>query len=287
MRRFGFVKRAVPLALIGVSLAAAATADVTIKGSDTVLPLSQKAAEVYLDRHKDASITVIGGGSGVGLAALIDGTCDIAQASRPIKTKEKRQAKAKGIDPTRTVIARDAITVVVHPDNPVKKLTVAQIGDIFSGKITNWKQVGGPDMEIVVYSRESSSGTYAFFREHVLDGLEYASSALLAPATGAIVQSVSQTKGAIGYIGMAYMNPSVAALAVAAEEGGDYVDPSMATAADGSYPIARELFYYTNGDPAGEVKAFVDFILSPEGQKIVQEVGYVPLAATGEDAPKS
>jgi phosphate transport system substrate-binding protein len=265
------------LAIGALLVAAPVWAGVVIKGSDTVLPLSQKEAEVYLNKNKDASITVIGGGSGVGIAAMIDGTCDIAQASRRIKTKEKRQAEKNGINPVETVIAKDAITVVVHPDNPVKKLTIEQIGDIFSGVITNWKEVGGPDKPIVAYSRESSSGTYAFFRSRVLGGKEYTSAALLAPATGAIVQSVSQTPAAIGYIGMAYLTKDVSALAVADGEDADYVEATSATAADGTYPVARDLYYYTNGEPKGEVKKYLDFVLSPKGQKIVAEVGYVPV----------
>ncbi len=267
------------LALMAAGLVAAgpALAGVVIKGSDTILPLSQKEAEVFMNQNKDASITVIGGGSGVGLAALIDGTCDIAQASREIKTKEKRQAKAKGVAPVETVIGKDAITVVVNPKNPVKKLTRAQIGDIFTGAVNNWKEVGGPDLAIVVYSRESSSGTYAFFREHVLEGKEYTANALLAPATGAIVQSVSQTPGAIGYIGMAYLTDSVHALAVAQDKDAPYIEATMATAADGSYPIARDLYYYTNGEPKGEAKSYLEFVLSPQGQKLVRDVGYVPV----------
>lgn len=270
-------RRWINLVFAGVIAAGPALAGVVVKGSDTVLPLSQKEAEVYLQKDKAASVAIIGGGSGVGLAALIDGTCDIAQSSRPIKSKETRQAKQKGVNPVETVVAKDALTVIVHPSNPVKKLTVQQIGDIFTGVITNWKDVGGPQKSIVVYSRESSSGTYAFFREHVLANKEYTSAALLAPATGAIVQSVSQTEGAIGYVGMAYLTPSVTALEVAAEAGKPYVPASTANALDGSYPIARELFYYTNGQPKGEAKAFIDFILSPEGQKLVEDVGYVPV----------
>lgn len=274
--------RSLAFILLLAVAASPAAADVVIKGSDTVLPLSQKAAEVYLQAHKDASITVIGGGSGVGIASMIDGTCSIAQSSRPMKTKEKKQAEQSGIHPTETVIALDALTVIVHPDNPVRALTLKQIGDIFAGEITNWKEVGGPDRNIVTYSRESSSGTYAFFRKHVLDGREYSQAALLAPATGAIVQSVSQTEGAIGYIGMAYMTSGIVALEVAPEDGKPAVAPSLETVADGSYSIARELFYYTNGKPQGEVKEFVDFLLSPKGQKLVSEVGYVP-ARTKKD----
>jgi phosphate transport system substrate-binding protein len=260
-----------------VTLACQAKAAVVVKGSDTILPLSQKEAEVFMEKDKKASITVIGGGSGVGLAALIDGTCDIAQASRPIANKETRQAKQKGVNPVETTIGKDALTVIVHPTNPVNQLTIQQIGDIFTGKITNWKAVGGPDTPIVVYSRESSSGTYTFFREHVLQNKEYAASALLAPATGAIVQSVSQTDGAIGYIGMAYLADQVKALEVAGAPGQPFIKPTPATALDGSYPIARALYYYTNGNPNGAAKAFIDFVLSPEGQKLIQDIGYVPI----------
>jgi phosphate transport system substrate-binding protein len=273
--------RTILMILVATLVAAGpALAGVVIKGSDTVLPLSQKEAEVYLQQNAAVSIAVIGGGSGVGIAALIDGTCDIAQASREIKSKEKRQAKQKGVDALETVIARDGITVVVHPDNPVNQLTVEQIGRIFTGEITNWKDVGGENLPIVVYSRESSSGTYAFFREHVLGNKEYTSAALLAPATGAIVQSVSQTKGAVGYIGMAYMTDGIKALAVAQTAAGPFVEATPAAAGDGSYPIARDLYYYTNGEPKGDAKAFLDFVLSPEGQKLVQDVGYVPVKPT-------
>ncbi len=253
-----------------------AQSGVVIKGSDTCLPISQKTAEAYLKEHKQASITVIGGGTGVGIAALIDGTCDIAQASRDIKSKETRQAKQKGVSPVETVIALDALTVIVHPSNPVKALTIEQLGNIFTGAVTNWKDVGGPDKRIVVYSRESSSGTYAFFREHVLGGKEFSSGALLAPATGAIVQSVSQTEGAIGYIGMAYMTRGVSAVPVARDAASKPVEATIETAGSGDYPIARELYFYTNGKPKGETKAFIDFILSPEGRKIITEAGYVP-----------
>lgn len=266
------------LAIIAaLAVALPAQAGVVIKGSDTVLPLSQKEAEVFMKEHKGASITIIGGGSGVGIASLIDGTCDIAQSSRDIKSKETRQAKQKGVNPVETVIALDALTVVVHPSNPVQSLTIAQLGNIFSGAITNWKDVGGPDKAIVVYSRESSSGTYAFFREHVLSGKEFSAAALLAPATGAVVQSVSQTEGAIGYIGMAYLTNGVRALSVAKDAASKPVAASLETAESGAYPIARELYYYTNGTPKGETKTFIDFILSPAGRKIIEETGYVPV----------
>jgi len=246
------------------------------KGSDTVLPLAQKEAEVFMSKHPEHSITVVGGGSGVGLAALIDGTTDIANASRGIKTKEKRLARKGGIKPVEHVIARDALSVIVHPANPISKLTITQLERIFTGDIKTWKDVGGPPKPIVLYSRDSSSGTYVFFKAKVLHKREYAPTALLQPSNGAIVQAVSQTEGAIGYVGLAYLTKHVKALAVAEEED-VYVAPTMETAKKGTYPVTRALYMYTTGAPKGLVKLFLDFILSPDGQKIVEEVGYVPV----------
>ncbi len=185
-----------------------------IKGSDTVLPIAQQTAERFMNQHPDARVTVTGGGTGVGISALMDNTTDIAMASRPIKFSEKMKIKAAGEELAEVLIAYDALAVVVHPSNPVKQLTRQQLEDIFRGKITNWKQVGGDDRKIVVYSRETSSGTYEFFKESVLKNKNYMSSSLSMPATGAIIQSVSQTKGAIGYVGLAYVSPRIKTLAV-------------------------------------------------------------------------
>jgi phosphate transport system substrate-binding protein len=251
--------------------------NIKIKGSDTVLPLSQKEAEVFMKSNKDASITVIGGGSGVGIAALIDGTTDICQSSRKMKIDEKQKLLDAGKSPKEVIIAYDALSVIVNPDNKVSQLTREQLEGIFTGKITNWKDVGGTDEKIVAYSRESSSGTYEFFKEHVLNKKNYGSSVLLMPATGAIVQSVSQTKGAIGYIGLAYMEKSAKALKVSFDNGKTYVEPTVEGAKNKTYPITRPLYYYYLSTMEKTVKPFVDFILSPDGQKIVSEVGYVPL----------
>ena len=180
-----------------------------IKGSDTVLPVAQQTAERFMALNPNARVTVTGGGTGVGISALLDGTTDIAMASRPIKFSEKMKVKAAGKEVEEVIVAYDALAVVVHPSNPVKQLTRQQLEDIFRGKITNWKQVGGDDRKIVVYSRETSSGTYEFFKESVLKNKNYMSSSLSMPATGAIIQSVSQTKGAIGYVGLAYLSPRV------------------------------------------------------------------------------
>lgn len=248
-----------------------------LKGSDTVLPLAQKEAETYMKANKMAKITITGGGSGVGLAALVDNTTDIAMASRRIKMDEKMKLQDAGRAYKEVVIAYDALSVIVNPSNKVTQLTREQLEGIFTGKIKNWKDVGGDDLQIVVYSRESSSGTYEFFKEHVLNKKNYASSVLSMPATGAIVQSVSQTKGAIGYIGLAYMDKQVKALKVSYDKGKTYVAPSMAAAKDKSYPVVRPLYYYYLSTVEKNVKPFVDYVLSAEGQKIVEQVGYVPL----------
>lgn len=252
-------------------------AQVTIKGSDTVLPLSQQEAEEYMKAHPDASITVVGGGSGVGISALIDGTTDIAMASRDLKTEEKLKLSERKKDVKEVIIAYDALTVIVNPANKVGKLTREQLEGIYTGKITSWKDVGGENEKIIVYSRESSSGTFEFFKEHVMDKKNYASTVLMLPATGAIVQSVSQTKGAIGYIGLAYESKDVKYVEVSYDQGKTFVAPSVAAAKDKSYPISRPLFYMYEQSSEAKVKPFIDFILSPEGQKIVEEVGYVPL----------
>ena len=248
-----------------------------IKGSDTCLPLSQAEAESYMKKDPNASISVTGGGSGVGLAALITGTTDIAQASRMMKMDEKLKMQEAGKAFKEVIIAYDALAVIVNPGNKVSQLTREQLEGIFTGKITNWKDVGGEDAKIIVYSRETSSGTYEFFKTNVLNMKNFSASALLMPATGAIVQSVSQTKGAIGYVGLAYLDKGVKALKVSYDKGKTYVEPSVATAMDKTYPITRPLFYYYLTKIEKTVSPYVNYILSPEGQKIVLEVGYVPL----------
>ncbi|MCX6233692.1 MAG: phosphate ABC transporter substrate-binding protein [Bacteroidetes bacterium] len=248
-----------------------------IKGSDTCLPLSQKEAEVYMQKNPGSSISVVGGGSGVGLAALLSGTTDIAQSSRKMKLDEKIKLQDAGKAFKEVIIAYDALAVVVNPANKVNQLTREQLEDIFTGKVTNWKEVGGDDMKIIAYSRESSSGTFEFFKEHVLNKKNFATTALLMPATGAIVQSVSQTAGAIGYIGLAYINKDVKALKVSYDQGKTYVAPAVETAKNKTYPITRPLYYYYLTSIEKTVKPYVDFILSADGQKIVHEEGYVPI----------
>jgi len=249
---------------------------IVLKGSDTVLPLAQKEAEEFMKKDSTASISVTGGGSGVGFTALIDGTTDIAMASREIKLDEKTKLEINSVKVEEVLIAKDALAVIVNPTNKISKLTKEQLKDIFSGKITNWKQVGGDNKKIVVYARETSSGTYEFFKEHVMDKINYDKSVLNLPATGAIVQSVSQTEGAIGYIGLAYLNSDVKDVAVSYDKGKTYVNASTENAINGTYPITRPLFFYFDKSLSKKVKSFVDYILSKEGQSIVSEVGYVP-----------
>jgi len=246
-----------------------------VKGSDTVLPLAQKEAEVFMKKNQ-ASVSVIGGGSGVGIAALLEGTTDMAMSSRAMKFDEKVKFQESGKALITKIIAYDALAVVVNPSNQVSKLTREQLEGIFTGKITNWKQVGGADLKIVPYSRESSSGTYEFFKEHVLKNKNYMNSILSMPATGAIIQSVSQTKGAIGYVGLAYLNKSVKAIH-ASFDGKNFVEPSLANAVNKTYPIVRPLYFYYDKKLEAKNAAFVKFVMSVEGQKIVEQVGYVPL----------
>lgn len=247
-----------------------------IKGSDTVLPVSQETAEKFMNKHPDERVTVTGGGTGVGISALMDETTDIAMASRAIKFSEKMKLKAANEEVEEVIIAYDALAVIVNPSNPVNRLTREQLEKIFRGKITNWKQVGGPDMKIIVYSRETSSGTYEFFKESVLENKNYMSGTLSMPATGAVIQSVSQTKGAIGYVGLAYLNKRVKALSIS-YNGEDYVMPTLENGTKKLYPVIRPLYYYYNVKKKGKVNAFIDYILSSEGQNIIKKGGYIPV----------
>ncbi len=248
-----------------------------IKGSDTVLPLSQKEAESYKKVNPSSPVSVTGGGSGVGISALIEGTTDIAQSSRKIKFSEKQKLQEAGKAVKEVIIANDALAIVVNPKNKIDKLTREQLEGIFTGKITNWKEVGGADLKIIPYSRETSSGTYEFFKESVLKNKNYMNGIMSMPATGAIIQSVSQTPGAIAYVGLAYLNKEVKALSVSYDGGKNYVAPSITSAKDKTYPVVRALYYYYITSDAKKVTPFIDYILSPEGQKIVKEVGYITI----------
>jgi phosphate transport system substrate-binding protein len=257
---------------------ASAKASITVKGSDTVLPLSQKQAEEYMKEHPDASITVVGGGSGVGITALLENTTDIAMSSRPMKMDEKMKFKNSNREFKEIIIAYDALALVVNPVNKTERLTRQQLENIFTGKVTNWKEVGGKDLKIVALSRETSSGTYEFFKEHVMDKKNYASTVLSMPATGAIIETVARTEGAIGYVGLAYLSKDVRAIAVSSDDGKTFVAPSVSSAQQGTYPISRPLYYYYSADKESLVKPFVDYLLSEAGQKNVDAIGYVSLA---------
>jgi len=266
--------------LINLSCSAERPKPITIKGSDTMVQLVSSWAEAYMKKHPGSDISVTGGGSGTGIAALINGTTDICSASREMKEKEITQAAEKGITAVENTVASDGIAVIVNPANPINELTQEQIAKIYTGAYTNWKQLGGPDQPIMVLSRESNSGTYVFFQEHVLKMKDYAAHTRLMPATSAIVQSVGADIWAIGYVGLGYAVESegkVKMLAVKADDTSPAVIPSEQTVLSGQYSIARGLYLYTNGTPEGQVKNFVDFCLSPEGQKIAVETGYVPV----------
>lgn len=268
--------RSFVIATLWLTLAASSLQAQRIKGSDTVLPIAQQTAERFMSTHPEARVTVTGGGSGVGISALLDHTTDIAMASRSIKFSEQMKAKSAGEDLEEVTVAYDALAVVVHPSNPVKQLTRQQLEDIFRGKTTNWKEVGGEDRKIVVYSRETSSGTYEFFKESVLKNKNYMSGSLSMPATGAIIQSVSQTKGAIGYVGLAYVSPRIKTLAVSYDNA-NYAAPTLENAISKKYPIVRPLFYYYNKKNEAQVAPLLKFVLSPEGQEIIKKSGYIPV----------
>lgn len=267
-----FAKLALASLLVLALSATAWAEEVVINGSTTVLPIMQKVAEAYMGMHKDVTLSVSGGGSGNGIKAIIDGTTSIAMASRQMKDKEVALAKEKGVSPKEIVIAMDALLPVVHPSNPVKDLTLEQLKDIYMGKATNWKEVGGADAPVVVISRDTSSGTYETWEEKVMHKEKVFPGALLQASNGAVVQAVSKNKNAIGYIGIGYLDASTKALPVGGTMG------SAKTALDGSYSIARNLYLYVNGEPAGEVAKIIKYVLDPnQGQKAVAEVGYVPL----------
>ncbi len=258
------------------------------KGSDTIVNLALAWAEAYQTLNPDVRISVTGGGSGTGIAALINGTVDVANASRQIKPKEIENACGNGVEPVEFVIARDAIAVIVNPDNPINQLTLQQISDIYSGVYTNWQEVGGVDRPIVRLSRETNSGTHVYFLEQVLrlgdkeSDILFSPYTLLLPSSEGITVEVSQNPNAIGYDGLGYVTEEVKVLTVAREAGGEYIFPSAQTVNDGQYPIARDLYMYTNGQPEGAVKAYLDWIVSPEAQEIVEELGFVPISSTGD-----
>jgi phosphate transport system substrate-binding protein len=263
-------------AFAGVAAAQAGT--ITVKGSDTLVILAQKWAEVYMAKNPGTKIQVTGGGSGIGFAAIQNKTTDLANASRKIKAKEVAEClKAFGKRPTEYKVALDGLSVYVGSGNPVKELSLAQLEGIFTGQIKNWNQIGGHDAPITVYSRENSSGTYEFFKEHVLKGRDFVASAQTMPGTAAVLQAVTKDANGIGYGGAAY-GEGARALGIKASEGAAAIEPTDENVIKGAYPIWRYLYVYVNPDlDKGEIEAYLTWIRSDEGQKVVKDVGYFPL----------
>lgn len=297
MREFfyDFSRAAIALALVGAALSSCARPDaanengktdgeivIENKGSDTMVNLALVWAEEYMTRQPNVRLSVTGGGSGTGIAALMNGTVDLANASRAMKAVEFQTARARGYTPQEFIVARDAIAVVVHPSNPVNGLTIQQLADIYTGKITNWQTVGGADRPIVLLSRESNSGTYVYFLEHVIrqgdeqSHLLFSPETLLMPSSEGISAEVRQNPNAIGYDGLGYVTPDQKMLGLARRDGDEYILPSVEAVNAATYPIARPLFIYTVNEPTGAIKAYLDWILS-DGQALIPQLGFVPL----------
>ncbi len=249
---------------------------VTIKGSDTLVRLGQRWAEEYMKENPGTTIQVSGGGSGTGIAALLNGTTDICEASRDMKKKEYDLAREKGIEPYRVSVALDGIAVFLNESNPVKNLTFGQLKGIYTGAITNWKEVGGSDTRIILYGRENNSGTYAFFKEHVLNEEDYSDYTQTLPGTAAVVNAVSKDVNGIGYGGIAWAK-GVKFAAVAKDDNSAFVEPSVEAVSSGTYPISRDLYWFFSGKPTGELKKLLNWALSEKGQKISESIDYVPL----------
>ena len=269
----GFLLLSAALAMPTVATAA----NITIKGSDTMVLLGQRWAEQYMAKVPGTAIQVTGGGSGTGISALINGTTDICQASRSMSEAEKNSLRERYKTPGEEIpVARDGLSVYVNAANSVKTLNMEQLRLIFTGKVTNWKEVGGKDAKIILYSRENSSGTYVFFKEHVLKNADYAQRAQSMPGTAAVVNAVSKEKNGIGYGGAAYAK-GIKVVPIKKDDSSAAITPDLAHVQDGSYPLSRPLIYYTRNQPAGEIKTFIDWVLSKEGQDIVTKVGYFPV----------
>jgi phosphate transport system substrate-binding protein len=265
-------------------LAEAAVSSIENKGSDTIVNLALAWAETYQTLHPEVRISVTGGGSGTGIAALINGTVDIANASRKIKDEEIAEAQKNDIDPVELTVARDAIAIIVNLGNPVDQLTIQQVSDIYSGKITNWLEVGGEDRPIVRLSRETNSGTHVYFLENVLrmgqkdSQIFFSPETLLLPSSEGITAEIRLNPNAIGYDGLGYVTDDVKVIAIAEAKDGEYILPSAVTVNSGRYAIARDLYMYTAGQPEGAIAVYLAWILSPEAQEIVIELGFVPIS---------
>jgi len=287
MRKFLKAVSVAALALfICAGIAGARGGMIQVKGSDTLINLVQRLSEVYMEQNPGKYIAVTGGGSGTGIAALINGKCDIADASRLMKPKEVTNAMSAGVSPQRVVIAIDGLSVIVNGNNPVDKMTMDTIGKIFRGEVTNWSQIGGEDMPITLYGRQSNSGTFVLFRDMVLKG-DYSQRMKRMNGNSQIVEAVRADETGIGYVGVGYVKGAegITVLKVASREGAPYASPlSTEDVKSGKYPIARPLNQYVNGNPKGPVLEFIKFELSPEGQKIVEQEGFFPIPREYEEA---
>ncbi len=262
---------AIGIAAISLAAGTCFAEKIVIAGSTTVLPIAQKTAEEFMNDNPSADISVRGGGSSVGIAALIDGNCDIADSSRPIKDVEIQKAVSNGRDPVAHIVALDGIAVVVNKSNPVSKLSKKQVKDIFMGKISDWSQLGGNTGKIVVVSRDTASGTFEAFGELVMQKEKVMPSALMQVSNQAVAQIINQTPNSIGYVGLGFMTNSLKAIEI------EEVMPSKETVLSGKYSVTRPLFMYTNGKPQGTIKKYLDFVKSPDGQNLVESQGYVGL----------
>lgn len=269
--------------LSGCSRRSGQSNSLQIKGSDTMVNLGQAWAELYMKKNPGISVAVTGGGSGTGITALLNNTCDIAEVSREMKEGEIKLAESKGFEPNKIIVALDGLAVVVNPTNKISELTIDQLADIYTGSIKNWKELGGRDAKIVLLSREVNSGTHVYFKEHVLrhgkaDGKEeFVAEALLLSSSQAIADEVSQNQDAIGYYGMGYITAKEKALKVAKDKNSPAISPTMENVMSGAYPISRPLLMYTKGEPKDLVKTFIDYVLSPAGQQIVKKLDFVPV----------
>jgi len=256
---------------VGVSLLAVEEKTLTLAGSTTVLPIAQRVAEEFMELYPDVNISVRGGGSGVGIAALIDGVVDIANASRPMKDEELKLARERGVNPVPTIIANDGIAIIVHPENPIDEISLDQLKAIYTGGISRWSELGGTNRPIVVISRDVASGTFEVFKKLVLKGENVRPDAIRLASNKAVAITVAKTPDAIGYVGLGFLSPEVKPLKV------DGVSPTPENVISGKYKIVRPLYMYTNGEPKGLAKEFIQFILSDEGQNLIKELGFVPV----------
>jgi phosphate transport system substrate-binding protein len=262
---------------VAATSASAQSRNISVKGSDTMVILGQRWAETFMKRNSGVTIQVTGGGSGVGIAALINGTTDIAEASRPMKDAEKSQLQQKrGLATVELPVALDGLAVYVHEKNPITDLTLAQLKKIYTGAAKNWKDVGGNDERIILYGRENSSGTYAYFKEHVLENADYYPTTQTLPGTAAVINAVARDIRGIGYGGIAYLK-GVKAIRVRKDDKTPGVEPTLENVQKNVYPISRFLYWYLAGEPKDQIKKLTDWVLSAEGQAVVNDVGYYPL----------